>query len=271
MKKHTKISIITICYNSEKTIENTITSVLKQNYDNIEYIIIDGGSTDNTLDIVEKYANEKFIIVSEKDHGISDAFNKGIQKATGDIIGLINSDDMLCEDALNYIDKAYSTKPSDVIYGNTLVIDKSNNLVIKKRASSIKGIKYEMPFIHQSSFIKKSAYGKFGLYSLNYKICMDYDLVARIYKGGGTFQYIDKYISIFSYGGTSCKHPIRTINEDMKIAQSYGLCKLEALIYKGKRIPRAIIKLIAEKCGLWEHIYRLLKPYNVIDMECFLK
>lgn len=96
-----KISIITITYNSEKTIEETILSIINQNYQNIEYIIIDGGSKDNTLNIINKYKTKISKVISEPDNGISDAFNKGIREATGDIIGIINSDDILNIDTLN--------------------------------------------------------------------------------------------------------------------------------------------------------------------------
>ena len=98
-----KISIITITYNSEKTLENTIKSVIGQNYDDLEYIIIDGGSKDGTLKIAEQYKKYISVIVSEPDNGISDAFNKGISHATGELIGIINSDDMLADGALKTI------------------------------------------------------------------------------------------------------------------------------------------------------------------------
>ena len=115
-----KISIITITYNSEKTLEDTIQSVARQNYPDLEYIIVDGGSKDATLDTVKKYSNVVTKWISEPDKGISDAFNKGIKIASGELIGIINSDDMLTDNSLNIIAK--NIKPeTDVIYGNAIM------------------------------------------------------------------------------------------------------------------------------------------------------
>lgn len=108
VRKTPKISIITVCYNSEKYLEETIQSVLRQNYQNVEYIIIDGGSTDNTVSIIDKYRQYITYFVSEPDNGISDAFNKGIRVATGDVIGIINSDDLLEEGALERVAQEYA-------------------------------------------------------------------------------------------------------------------------------------------------------------------
>ena len=103
MKLNPKISIVTVCLNSEKTIERTIQSVLSQSYNNIEYIIIDGGSTYGTLDIVNKYKDKVSYVISEKDNGVYDAFNKGLKVFTGELIGFVNSDDYLMPSAMNIL------------------------------------------------------------------------------------------------------------------------------------------------------------------------
>lgn len=114
-----KISIVTICYNSQDYIEDAINSIISQDYNNKEFVIVDGCSTDNTLQIIEKYKNQIDIVISEPDKGISDAFNKGINVSTGDIIGLINSDDLLCEGALKKLAQHY--RPGvDVFRGNSI-------------------------------------------------------------------------------------------------------------------------------------------------------
>jgi dsRNA-specific ribonuclease len=118
-----KISIITISYNSEKTIESTITSVINQPKNNLEYIIVDGVSTDGTLDIIEKYKDERFKVVSEKDNGISDAFNKGINLSTGDVIGIINSDDMLTENALSVVENAFEALLASIYLDTNYSLD----------------------------------------------------------------------------------------------------------------------------------------------------
>lgn len=179
-----RVSMITICYNAEKTIAKTIESVLSQDYENLEYIIVDGGSQDHTVDIIKSYDNKKIHWLSENDNGISDAFNKGIKMATGDLIGLINADDYLFPHALANLTLACNDC-TDVLYGNSVVNDEKNGLKLIKRAGLEEGLEYCLPFIHQSSLVRKKAYERFGGYSEKYKICMDYDLFARFYQGGG--------------------------------------------------------------------------------------
>lgn len=267
MNELTKITIVTITYNSEKTIERTIQSIVSQNYGNVEYWIIDGASKDHTIDIVEKYVQKYSFIKysSEPDKGISDAFNKGIAKATGELIGLINSDDQLAEGALVAVDRTYSKTGADVIYGDTIVNDIENELRLLKHAGKPERLKYEMPFIHQSCFIRKNVYDQVGGYSENYKICMDYDMLARIFSQKFVFAYTNNVLSIFQYGGTSCQHPIRTINEDMRIASKYGLCTKAVILYKIKHIPINLAKLLLSKLKIWGWLYRRLKNKSVLE------
>lgn len=260
----TNISIITICYNSELTIEKTIQSVLNQNYTNLEYIIVDGMSTDHTMEIVEKYKCDCMKVISEPDNGISDAFNKGISMASGTLIGLINSDDTLADGALEVIHKVYCETHADVIYGDTIVIDAKNNLQMIKKAKPLERIKYESPFIHQSCFISKEAYIRCGgRYAEEYKICMDYDMLAWLYYGKCKFVYTGSVISVFTYGGTSCRHPLRTINEDMRIARKYGLSWLEVFEYKLKSYIINIAKLVLSEIGVWAFVYRIINKKKV--------
>lgn len=184
-----RVSMITICYNAEKTIAKTIESVLSQDYENLEYIIVDGGSQDHTVDIIKSYDNKKIHWLSENDNGISDAFNKGIKMATGDLIGLINADDYLFPHALANLTLACNDC-TDVLYGNSVVNDEKNGLKLIKRAGLEEELEYCLPFIHQSSLVRKKAYERFGGYSEKYKICMDYDLFARFYQGGQSFNML---------------------------------------------------------------------------------
>ena len=261
-----KVSIITIAYNAEKTIAKTIESVLNQDYENLEYIIIEGKSTDHTLEVIKKYQNKKIHLISEVDNGISDAFNKGIKLATGDLIGLINADDSLLPHAISSLILACKDE-TDVIYGNTIVKDEINNLIIKKIATSPEQLKYELPFIHQSSFVRKNIYQKYGLYSEKYKICMDYEFFARIYQNRVNFQYVDTFVSVFSYGGTSCEHPFRTINENLSIARIYGLSSKDAIVYKFKAYFRNSLKIILLKLGIWKLLYRMIKRNSIYKEE----
>ena len=265
MEKY-KISIITICLNAEKTIEKTINSVISQDYSNLEYIIVDGKSSDNTIGIIKNFHDPRIRWVSEKDNGISDAFNKGINLSTGEFIGLINADDYLVPHAIKSLMNQYDGN-SDVIYGNTIVDDKENGLKIIKKARNPELLKYEMPFIHQSSLVKFSAYKKYGYYSTDYKICMDYELFARFYKNGASFQYIDTYVSFFSYGGTSSLHPFRTASEDISIARIYGLSLIDSLQYKFKVYFRNAIKMVLVKLGIWKRLYQVFKKENLYHEE----
>lgn len=198
-----KISIITIAYNSEKTLEQTIKSVVDQNYPDLEYIIIDGGSKDRTLDIVNKYRDRISVVVSEPDKGISDAFNKGIGKASGDVIGIINSDDLLSEGALGFLAKEFESD-IDVYRGNMLIWDDNENKYYSDEPTmnfplykSIKAV------CHPSTFITKRAYSEWGVYRTDMKYKMDADILYRFYKNGARFKYINETLSIFRLGGAT--------------------------------------------------------------------
>ncbi|WP_319481188.1 glycosyltransferase family 2 protein [uncultured Draconibacterium sp.] len=198
-----KISIITITFNSEKTVEETINSVISQNYSNLEYILIDGGSTDRTLEIIHKYRDKISKIVSEKDDGISDAFNKGIKCATGDIIGIINSDDLLLPDALHHIAKNY-TPEIDVYRGNTIIWNDRTGLKIRE----VPSMKFPVLHVflnvsHQSTFISSKAYVKFGIYNENFRYIMDVDLLTRFYQHKAVFKYINADIALYRMGGVT--------------------------------------------------------------------
>ena len=262
MVERLKVSMITICYNAEKTIAKTIESVLSQDYENLEYIIVDGGSKDHTVDIIKSYENKKIHWISEKDNGISDAFNKGIKMATGDLIGLINADDYLFPHALANLTLACH-ECTDVLYGNTIVDDQENELKLIKYAGSAEGLEYSLPFIHQSSLVRKKAYDQYGGYSEKYKICMDYDLFARFYRGGAKFQFVNTVVSCFTYGGTSCSHPFQTIKENVSIAEKYGLSHFRAIMYKIKMYIQNCIKIVLVRLRIWKAIYCLLKRDSI--------
>lgn len=198
-----KISIITITFNSEKTLEETIQSVISQGYDNLEYLIIDGGSKDHTLDIVNTYRGHISYIVSEPDRGISDAFNKGISAATGEIVGIINSDDLLLPNALRTLVEHYD--PTVEVYrGNIIVWDTEKNLRFKSVPSMV--FKPELKNVvinHQATFITKKAYQKYGVFKINYRYMMDQDLLIRFYTQGAKFKYIDAEMAVSRCGGVT--------------------------------------------------------------------
>ena len=200
------ISIITVVLNDKKNIENTIKSVLEQNYKNIEYIIIDGGSTDGTVNIINRYKDKINYWISEKDRGIYDAFNKGLEKAQGNLIGFVNSGDLLTLKSLEYLTDYYRRYPEiDFFFGS-----------VKKHWGVLHGYKkwkiyFTWGFYSSHStgfFIKREAAKKLGKYNLKYKYSSDYDYFYRMiikhgFKGKGTKK--EEIFGIFQRGGFSSK------------------------------------------------------------------
>ncbi len=173
-----KISIITIVFNDVKHIEKTIRSVLGQDIQDLEYIIIDGGSTDGTVEIIEKYLDSIDIFISEKDNGIVDAFNKGIQKASGDIIGLVNSGDFLEKGTLQKVSDEFKKDSSiDVVYGNVQYWSDDQKEYLYKASHHL--LAKFMSINHPAVFVRKELYNRYGLFDNTYKVAMDYDLMLR--------------------------------------------------------------------------------------------
>lgn len=225
-----KISISTPTYNSEKTIEETITSIITQGYENLEYNIIDGLSSDKTLDIVNKYKKYITNVVSEKDNGISDAFNKGVRLSSGDLIGNINSDDFLLPGALKYIQENIKEE-TDVIYGNALRLFPDGRTTDYKPLP-INKLYQCMALVHPAVFVRKRAYQKFGLFDLKYKGCMDRELMLRMYHGGAKFQYLDRALVVYRMGGVSHKNYFNIVlPEGKEISIKYGMSPTEANFY----------------------------------------
>ena len=179
-----KVSIITCTYNSAATIADTIKSVNAQTYPNIEHIIVDGLSKDNTLEIVKQYARERQIIKSEKDNGIYDAFNKGIRMATGDIIGVLNSDDFFTSNnIIEQVVNAFDKENIDAVYGDIHFVnsDNLNKCVRYYSSKSFRPCMMRMGFMfaHPSFYVKREYYENLGLYKTDYKIAADFELLLR--------------------------------------------------------------------------------------------
>jgi glycosyltransferase involved in cell wall biosynthesis len=205
-----KVSLITVSFNSEKTIRDTIESVLSQNYKFIEYIVIDGGSTDSTLDIINDYKEKIQVVVSEPDSGIYDAMNKGVMLSSGDVIGVINSDDFYPDsNVISTVVKVFKEDDnSELVLGGIDFVKNTdlNNSV--RRYSS----KYFMPWMmrfgimppHPAAFIKKTAYDRIGKYKLNYKIAADFDLLLRLLKvDKSPYAKLDRVCVRMRLGGVS--------------------------------------------------------------------
>ena len=184
-----KVSIITVSYNAVMTIEQTIQSVLKQSYHNIEYIVIDGQSTDGTQKIIEKYGNAIAYYVSEPDHGIYDAMNKGISHATGDVIGIINSDDWYESDAVEKVVDCFNRTDAGVVFGEIWLIDHNEK--------KINCTKHSLLPPHPAMFVKRDIYQKYGVFDTDYKLAADYEMTLRFVIDGVLFEHIEDIISNF--------------------------------------------------------------------------
>ena len=202
-----KISIITITYNSGKTVKDTLDSIANQSYKNIEHIIVDGASTDNTLEIVSQYPNVK--VLSEPDKGIYDAMNKGVKMATGDIVGILNSDDFYPKN--NIIQKvvnAFNAKKVDSIYGDVKFVAADNLEKVTRYYSSSKWNPEKFAYgympAHPSFFVKKECYEKFGVFKTDYAISADYELLIRfLYVNKISYHYIEEPLVTMRAGGAS--------------------------------------------------------------------
>lgn len=226
------VSVITVVFNGAKTIEQTIQSVLNQTYKNIEYIIVDGASTDGTQTVIEKYKDFIAYFVSEKDHGIYDAMNKGIKKAKGEIIGIINSDDWYELDAVEHIVNAFMTLPDiNIVFGDMNLVDDNGN---RKKHNQVpfSHLYYEMSVSHPATFIKKYLYEKYGLFDDSYQIAADFELMNRFYNNRLKFAHIEKVIANFRLDGISnTKNSICCV-ETKKVMDKYfdlelfaGICR----------------------------------------------
>jgi glycosyltransferase involved in cell wall biosynthesis len=214
------ISIITVVYNGAATLERTVLSVVSQTYKNIEYIIIDGGSTDGTIDIIKKYEEHLACWVSEPDKGIYDAMNKGINKAKGEIIGLINSDDWYEERAMETVANIYNQNKNHVILGLVRVNHGNNNNKTYVYGYSGENLPETM-IAHPGAFVPKAIYNLYGTYNPDYKYSSDYDFFIRLKKCGVKFVFTEKILTNFSYGGISYSSSSK--KETLKVRMKHNL------------------------------------------------
>jgi len=194
------VSVITVVYDGVKTIEQTILSVVNQTYRNIEYIVIDGGSKDGTLDIIKKYKDRITYWVSEPDSGIYDAMNKGIRKSRGEIIGIINSDDYYENDAVASVIHEYMKHPGSVVYGLLRYIKDGHELMIMAYHHGFLS-NYMIP--HPGSFVPRSLYERYGLFDLKYRCVSDHDLMLRLFENNVPFIRMERVIANFRTDGAS--------------------------------------------------------------------
>lgn len=202
-----KLSIITVCYNAELTIERCIRSVISQGYNNIQYIVIDGASTDGTLSLISKYKTQIDIIVSEPDEGIYDAMNKGIAMAAGDVIGMLNADDVFAnDDVLSDIAGAFASKEVDLLYGDLNYLKHNGNVFRKWVSGEYTPGLFNRGWMppHPTFYCKRLLFAKFGNYNSEFGTAADYELMLRfIHAQQASIFYLRKVLINMYVGGVS--------------------------------------------------------------------
>ena len=218
-----KVSVITVCYNAIESIEGTIRSVVAQTYNNIEYIVVDGGSTDGTLDVINRYENKISKIISEPDKGIYDAMNKGIKAATGEWINFRNSGDMF---ATREVVSEMFKEPVDddvaVLHGDCYFVSDFDYIkTVPPIVNNPDSYKYEMPVHHSASFIRAKVH-KDTPFDLSYKASADYDFFYKCSKKGLRFEYRPVAVATFAIGGYTSTHKGVTIRENRRLQGKYN-------------------------------------------------
>ncbi len=242
------ISIITATFNAEKTLESAISSVINQTYKHIEYIIVDGGSTDDTLNIIKKYKPFISKFISEPDNGIYDALNKGISLATGDIVGFLHADDLFYNDYIvEGFMNVFMQNSIDAIYGDLEYVSFEDPLKIIRywKSSPFKKHMLKLGWMppHPTLYIRKDVYSEIGNFNLDYKIAADYDFVLRLFSNNKyKVKYYPEVITKMRVGGTSNKNLNNVIlksKEDLRALKTNKVGNLFSLFCKNvSKLPQ---------------------------------
>lgn len=256
------VSVVTIVLNGEKHIKDTIESVINQTYENIEYIIIDGGSSDSTINIIKQYEDKIDYWLSEKDNGISDAFNKGILLTRGEFIGIINSGDWYEKDAVGIA-------VGNLLHNNTEIVvgaiqywkDTERDYVFY---SNLRFLEKEMTVNHQTVFTKKSVYDKYGLFSTDFDYAMDYELLLRLKLKGASFHIVNEVLANMRLGGKSDKHWIKAYKEVNEIKTSLLGNKFKNFLYLLYSIIRRWSATMLKKIGFSSIVDYYKRQFSVV-------
>lgn len=235
-----KVSIITTCYNREKTIAQAIESVLGQDYTDIEYIVVDGASTDDSFKVIRSYGSRITKVISERDGGMYEAINKGIKMAIGEIVGLLHSDDFLFHPhIISEIVERFKQTSADIVYGNGLFVDaqETDKVIRDWRSGNYRRWKVRLGWLplHPTVYIKRSAIERYGLYNENYKIAADSDFLVRyLYKAHLKVEYLGKYVVRMRMGGLSTDSQKRKAmwKEDVEMFRENGFWGVPEKILK---------------------------------------
>lgn len=246
-----KASIITVCFNSAATVRDTIESVLSQDYPEIEYIIVDGDSQDGTMKIVAEYRDQISTVISEPDHGIYDAMNKGISAATGDVVGILNSDDFYTDSTVvRRLIEQMEAAETDCVFADVVYVDPTNTDRVLRHYDSSRfhpgRLRYGWMPAHPSLMLKRDFYNRYGGYALDYKIAADFEMVARLFHtAGATYVYLPNAVIKMRVGGISTKgfRARWTLNNEIvKACRSNGIRTSLPLVLL--KIPLKLLELV---------------------------
>lgn len=225
-----RISIITVVYNNHKTIKTAIDSVLGQHYEDVEYIIIDGKSTDGTIDIINSYGNAISQVISEPDQGIYDAMNKGIAICTGDVIGILNSDDVYADhNVLAEVMQVFNQDPElDILYGDLVYVKNNdvNHVVRRWTSESYYPTFFEDGHVppHPSLFIKRAVYAQVGLFNLNMHLAADYEFMLRLFKlNHYKSRYVNRLLVKMRLGGATNASIKNIVQGNLEILRAWKI------------------------------------------------
>lgn len=238
-----KISIITVCYNAVDTIERCICSVISQQYPDVEYIVVDGGSTDGTLDVLSRYKNSINILVSEPDKGIYDAMNKGIKLSSGEILGVLNADDFFASGKiLTVVHEAFSKQQAYIVYGDLDYVDVSGKTIRKWRSGNYRYGLFNYGWMppHPTFYCKRELFEQWGYYSLAYGTAADYELMSRFMHLKRCYGFYVPLVMVkMAIGGVSNKslgNRVKALMFDLKAMRANHIrFPLMALIFKPLR------------------------------------
>jgi len=241
-----KISIITAVHNSRETIESCLQSVLGQDWKDLEYIVVDGASTDGTLDIINKYRPRINTVVSHKDDGVYHALNEGLELASGEVVGILHADDIYAaDDVLSRVADVFAEKDPDSVYGDLVYTKRNGELLRYWKAGDYDSAILKSGWMppHPSFFVKRSVYKRYGPFNTDFKIAADYELMLRfLFKRGISAAYLPEVLVKMRVGGKSNKDLgsiLAKSREDYRILKMHGAGGLRALLFKNiLKIPQ---------------------------------
>jgi glycosyltransferase involved in cell wall biosynthesis len=263
------VSIITVSMNSAKYLREAMQSVVFQDWADLEYIIVDGGSVDGTVEIIREFADgdPRIRWISEKDEGISDAFNKGLSMARGDLIGFLNSDDTYAPGALRAVAEVFlHNSEKDVFHGDMVRFSGSTPLYTVVAGRMGDNIWHEMPLNHPATFVTRKAFAAVGEFDRSLRLAMDYDLVLRLYLAGCRFHHIPAVLARMRYGGASDDRFVDVRREVVALTVAKGYPPLKAWWWFAFGVSKGYLKNLLRRCGL-NRLIRLHPRFRTCDRQ----